>query len=297
MNKFLPIILVLGVIVAVSGCTQTGAGTGNLVLKITDKPALNIEKAEVTISQIQIHKAAFEGEDNGNGDDNQTGNETNESVSLEAQGNGQGSGNDNNDGTGNGVDNANEPEGAGADWITIVEGPVTYDLVALIDVYELLGEAVLEAGKYTQIRLTVDSALVTIDGTEHDLTIPSGTIKLVKAFMIEEGATTTLTLDFDAQESIHATGSDKYIMKPTIKILSETEVNEQDDEISLEQKCTESGGTVTTTLCCEETTDFPNLCLVGACGCAPENSEEINTCDCGEGKCFDGEVCVNQEAV
>ncbi|MCK5300431.1 MAG: DUF4382 domain-containing protein, partial [Thermoplasmatales archaeon] len=33
--------------------------------------------------------------------------------------------------------------------------------------------------------------------------------------------TTTLTLDFDVYESIHQTGSDKYIMNPTIKVIHE----------------------------------------------------------------------------
>lgn len=59
-----------------------------------------------------------------------------------------------------------------------------------------------------------------------------------------------------------------------------------------EQACIDSGGEVSTSLCCESTSDFPNLCVIGACGCAPENSHEVKICDCGEGKCFDGEECV-----
>jgi len=30
-----------------------------------------------------------------------------------------------------------------------------------------------------------------------------------------------LTLDFDIHESVHKTGSDNYIMKPTIKVIQE----------------------------------------------------------------------------
>lgn len=59
-----------------------------------------------------------------------------------------------------------------------------------------------------------------------------------------------------------------------------------------EQSCTDSGGTVRTSLCCESTGDFPNNCLIGACGCSPENSHEVQICDCGEDKCFDGNTCV-----
>lgn len=58
-----------------------------------------------------------------------------------------------------------------------------------------------------------------------------------------------------------------------------------------EQACVNSGGTVTTGLCCLQTNDFPNLCTVGACGCSPDNSHEVNICNCGAGKCFDGNAC------
>ncbi len=60
---------------------------------------------------------------------------------------------------------------------------------------------------------------------------------------------------------------------------------------TLEEACIASGGTVATLLCCTETSDFPNMCVAGPCGCAPENSHEVKICDCGEGKCFDGETC------
>ena len=61
---------------------------------------------------------------------------------------------------------------------------------------------------------------------------------------------------------------------------------------SLKQGCIGSGGTVTTGLCCQSVGDFPSTCGIGACGCAPENSHQVNICDCGTGKCFDGSSCV-----
>jgi hypothetical protein len=60
--------------------------------------------------------------------------------------------------------------------------------------------------------------VATIDGAEHSLKVPSGRIKLVHPFTIEVGRTTKLTLDFDAQKSIHAAGK-KYMMRPTIKVI------------------------------------------------------------------------------
>ncbi len=64
------------------------------------------------------------------------------------------------------------------------------------------------------------------------------------------------------------------------------------EEESKEQGCINSGGKVLTSMCCKATGDFPNLCLIGPCGCAPEYSHQVNICDCGEGKCFDGSKCV-----
>ena len=60
------------------------------------------------------------------------------------------------------------------------------------------------------------------------------------------------------------------------------------------QACIDSGGAVSTGLCCLSSADFPNNCLIGACGCSPENSHGVKICDCGEGKCWDGEKCTSQ---
>lgn len=108
-----------------------------------------------------------------------------------------------------------------AGWITVINETQTFNLIALQDVTDLLGEANLSAGWYTQIRLNVDQALITIDGVQYDMKIPSKTIKLIKPWKIENDETLILTLDFDVQKSVHQTGNDKYIFKPTIKIIQE----------------------------------------------------------------------------
>jgi hypothetical protein len=61
-----------------------------------------------------------------------------------------------------------------------------------------------------------------------------------------------------------------------------------------EQSCLSSGGTISTASCCGQTQDFPNSCLIGACGCSPTSSHQVKTCSCGAGKCFDGNVCVSR---
>jgi endo-1,3-1,4-beta-glycanase ExoK len=59
--------------------------------------------------------------------------------------------------------------------------------------------------------------------------------------------------------------------------------------------CLQSGGHVVTKMCCKSTSDFPKTCVMGACGCSPDNSKETKVCDCGAGKCFDGTSCVDIE--
>ena len=59
-----------------------------------------------------------------------------------------------------------------------------------------------------------------------------------------------------------------------------------------QQACLESGGQVEEIDCCEPASNFPNQCKIGACGCAPENSQRVKICNCGKDKCFDGEKCV-----
>jgi len=69
------------------------------------------------------------------------------------------------------------------------------------------------------------------------------------------------------------------------------EIQKTEKKSTQEQGCINSGGTVSTSSCCKSSGDFPNSCLIGACGCSPDNSHQVKVCDCGEGKCFDGEKC------
>jgi len=62
-----------------------------------------------------------------------------------------------------------------------------------------------------------------------------------------------------------------------------------------EEFCSKSGGQLATSLCCGSTEDYPNLCLIGPCGCSPENSHQVKVCDCGPDRCFNGNGCVALE--
>ena len=91
----------------------------------------------------------------------------------------------------------------------------------------LLGSADVPAGKYTQIRIKVDSAFIGVKGEIHSLDVPSGMqtgLKLGPEFTINEGSTYQMVMDFDAGHSIVVTGPKKnphgYKLKPHIRIMA-----------------------------------------------------------------------------
>ncbi len=295
MKKILiiPIAIILVCSSFFSGCVEeekdgeTVAAVGTLKLQITDRPTdLDIVYANVTISMVQVHKAAAGDVDDNNGNGgNSVANEVDGNLSADAGGNysgitgeliqfeGNASGGvepynwswdfgdgntselkdpqhlyeaegeymvnltvtDFNNSTAwdityalveDAEEDEEEDDGDGyAGWHTVVDEPQEFDLIALQDVKDVLGSQALTVGKYTQVRLTIEEAVITVNEddnlVEYDLTVPSGSIKLTKGFWIYEGETTVLTLDFDIHDSVHKTGNNKYILQPTIKIIQE----------------------------------------------------------------------------
>lgn len=91
----------------------------------------------------------------------------------------------------------------------------------------LLGEAEVEAGTYTQIRLKIQDASVVWNGQTFPMNVPSGAqsgLKLLTNFDMAAGSTYDLVLDFDAERSVVATGPrnkpNGFILKPTIRTIA-----------------------------------------------------------------------------
>jgi hypothetical protein len=57
-------------------------------------------------------------------------------------------------------------------------------------------------------------------GASAALEIPSGEVRLNREFDVTSSSTTTMLLDFDGDQSIRLTGSNRYMMSPVITILS-----------------------------------------------------------------------------
>lgn len=117
-----------------------------------------------------------------------------------------------------------ESEGAektAGEWIVLSSEIQTFNLLDLSNgATALLGEAVLDAGHYTQLRLVIDEAEVVIGEEAFALTIPSGTLKFVSGFDVVEDMETEMVVDFDAARSVHMTGNDEYKLKPTIRVIN-----------------------------------------------------------------------------
>ena len=109
-------------------------------------------------------------------------------------------------------------------WEILSNQPATYDLMKLRNgVFATLGQAMVPAGHYTQIRLKLGAGSnLVVDGVTYPLTVPSGMqsgYKLVGEFDVPASGLVELALDFDAARSIHQTGNGKYMLKPTCRVM------------------------------------------------------------------------------
>jgi Domain of unknown function (DUF4382) len=112
----------------------------------------------------------------------------------------------------------------------------TCDLKKLAAATDVLGTGSLTAGHYTQIRLTVSSAILDFDSASSgaacqasitpagkntaNITIPSGQLILNREFDVTQSGATTITLDFDGDQSVHSQGNGQYNMTPVISVVS-----------------------------------------------------------------------------
>jgi hypothetical protein len=91
----------------------------------------------------------------------------------------------------------------------------------------LLGQAEVQAGTYTQIRLKIQDASVVWNGQTYPMFVPSGAqtgLKLLTNFVIAAGSTYDVVLDFDAERSVVITGPrnkpNGFILKPTVRAIA-----------------------------------------------------------------------------
>ena len=117
----------------------------------------------------------------------------------------------------------------GLPLIVRFDTPQQIDVMQLQFQAQLLGQAVIPAGSYTQLRLILDEnknpnnpvnylTLKTAPGTQVAIKTPSGQqsgLKLLGNFTIEENRITALMIDFDPNTAIVSRGNGDYNLKPT----------------------------------------------------------------------------------
>ena len=184
--------------------TQPGLDgtTGQLQVYLVDSPpAYDLEALDIVFREVKVHM----GVDPEDGDGHDDGNMAQDANHLRE----------------------NDQNG---EWITVMsdtlpEAQRTFDLLELVGgVRALIGEAELEAGHYTQLRIVIEAATATIAGETNPVFIPSGAqsgLKLTGGWDVDPDVVTTLTLDFDAAQSLHEAppGSGNFILKPTIRMV------------------------------------------------------------------------------
>lgn len=128
---------------------------------------------------------------------------------------------------------------AGLPLIVAYDPPLVVNVLDLAFQQQLLGEAVLTAGNYSQLRLVLERNVpalapvnyVVLEGQTAQLpiTTPSGQesgLKVVGQFTVTAGEATAVVLDFDPARAIVQAGqSDRWIFKPTgIRVVQMEEI-------------------------------------------------------------------------
>jgi len=121
---------------------------------------------------------------------------------------------------------------SGSGWVTLPlpkrpnpEEPYQIDLWQFYggNTTELVPPVPLEKGKYTQVRLVVSSALLVINGTSYEVSIPSESLKTDQNFEFDvDKKAVDITIDFDLSKSLvleGAPGSESYKLKPVLHIV------------------------------------------------------------------------------
>ncbi len=107
----------------------------------------------------------------------------------------------------------------GLDWITVIKGEKTFDLVGSEQGEEVLGGKTLAEGLYTRVQMDVVSVKVTLKGQQKPATVASNRLKEVRSFDIDMARVCILTLDFDVARSLVVADSGEIRFNPVVRFL------------------------------------------------------------------------------
>lgn len=115
-----------------------------------------------------------------------------------------------------------EAHSATQGWVTVTSAAKTYDLLQLkaTGSAELLADANLVADTYDQVRLGISKVEITANGKTQEAKLPSNSLKIVGNLTVAAGQTSTASLDFMVDKSLHLTGNGLYILTPVVRLLT-----------------------------------------------------------------------------
>lgn len=181
-----------------AGNTDQVTAAGKLEIRVTDAPARpEVTGVWVTLDSVEVHKAGPES--------SPTASPTVSPTVTPTE--------------------TPQDDSDNGDWLSlsIVAGMETFNLFELKDLEEVLIVSELAPGRYTQIRMNIESVSVSLNNaTPQPAEFPSGKLKFVHPFEIVAGQTTALVFDFDAEKSVNVTGNDKVLVKPVIKLTTDS---------------------------------------------------------------------------
>jgi len=190
---------------------QTSGKLGTIEVHITDAPPQknkDVKSIEITVSSVSVHRVQANRVQEQSSSDNSTIKQNQEQSSSD------------NSTIKQNQEKQTEQQG-GDQWLTLdIVNNETFNLLELKGVEDILATGQLKEGKYTQIRLIIESAQATYsDNSTTSATVPSNELKFIQPFDIVQDKVTTLLLDFDADRSFTVSGSGKVIVKPVVKLI------------------------------------------------------------------------------
>ncbi len=108
------------------------------------------------------------------------------------------------------------------EWISLdITAANPFDLLKLSGLERVLALAEVEAGHYSQIKMTIDRLDATLNDGQKVIIIPSGPFEFTGPFVVFADETTTVVFDFDIDKSVVIEG-DKASIKPITGITMST---------------------------------------------------------------------------
>lgn len=119
---------------------------------------------------------------------------------------------------------------SGGAWVSLplATTPYTVDLLQFQNgqTTQFVPEVTLEPGRYTQLRLLVSAATLTVDGQPEAIAVPSGKVRTDRTFEVPSGGAVALTVDFDLSQSVVAQGNGTFELKPVLHLVESARATE-----------------------------------------------------------------------